>query len=214
RWLVATLLAMPLLLAGCSSFRTEMGQPLPAESSFASGHTRAVEVIHELGPPNRVSRLTDGFAFFYEHSLMTEFQRGIGLNLPVARWFKFVKAWNHLDQQSLLLTFDHQGVLKSSGSGKIEDSLGGGTGVQFLFMVMSFSDVSKFLKPADAHGWGEILLQPPPVALNSAQSLTSGEHGLEMSIAPDFAGQHTMEMIQPKTDREKKKIKKDYQNNQ
>jgi hypothetical protein len=214
RGLGASWLAIPALLAGCSSFRTEMGQPLPAETVFASRQTHVADVVHELGPPNRISRLPGGFAFLYEHSLMSEFQLGIGVNLPIIQWFKFLKAWNHLDQQSLLLTFDNQGVLNSSGSGKIEESLGGGSGVQFLFMVMSFSDISKFLKPADAHDWGEMLLQSPPITLNSAQSLRSGEHGLQQRIAPDYVGQHTLEMAIPKTEKEKKKIKKDYQNNQ
>ncbi len=110
-----------------------------------------------------------------------------------------------------MLTFDEQGVLRGLGSGNWQESLGGGGGVQLLFMVMSFSDVSDFLRPAEAHAWGKTLLQLPPVALNSPQSLRSGEHGLQQRIAPDYAGQHTLEMTQPKTEKEKKRIKKDYQ---
>jgi hypothetical protein len=142
---------------------------------------------------------------------MSEYQLGIGLNLPVIRWFKFLKAWNNIEQQNLLLTFDNQGMLRSAGSGNWQEGLGGGTGVQFLFMVMSFSDVSKFLHPADAHDWGEMLLQRPPIALNSGQSMRSGQHGLQQRIAPEYAGQHTLEMTEPKTEKEKRKIKKDYQ---
>jgi len=153
--------------------------------------------------------LPDGFAFLYEYSLMSEFQLGISIDLPILQWFKFLKAWNHLDQENLLLTFDDQGVLRSIGSGKWDESLGGGTGLQFLFSVISFSDVSDFLRPADAHSWGERMLQPLPIALNSAQSLRTGEHGLQQRIAPDYSGQHTMEMTKPKTEKEKKKIKKD-----
>jgi hypothetical protein len=205
-------LVLVFLFTGCSYFRTEMGQPLSANSrTFTEGQTRVDAVVRQLGPPNRASRLPEGVGFLYEYSRMTEFQLGLGINLPVIRWFKFLKAWNNIEQQNLLLTFDNQGVLRSAGSGNWKESLGGGTGVQFLFMVMSFSDMSQFLRPADAHGWGEMLLQLPPIALNSAQSLRSGQNGLQQRIAPDYAGQHTLEMTTPKTERQKKKIKKDYQ---
>jgi hypothetical protein len=206
------LLAAGLLLTGCSSLRTEMGQPLPMPpKAFTKGQTRADAVMRDLGPPNRVSRLPDGFAFLYEYSLMCEIQLGIRINVPVLQWFKFIKAWNHLEQENLLLTFDEHGVLRSIGAAKWDESLGGGGGVQFLFTVMTFSDIARFLRPGDAHEWGKMLLQPPPVALNSAQSLRSGEHGLQQRIAPDYVGQHTLEMIKPQTEREKRKTKKDYQ---
>jgi len=189
-----------------------LGKPLKVEpDQFVEGQTRVETVIHELGPPNRASRTVDGVAFLYEHWVMREFQLGIAVPLPVFEWFKFLKARNYLDQDILLLTFDNQGVLRSAGASKWQEGLGGGTGVQFIFSMMSFSDVSKFLRPADAHNWGQTMLQPLPVALNSAQSLRTGEHGLQQPITPDYAGQHTLEMPKTKTEKEKKKIKKDYQ---
>lgn len=203
------------LLVGCSSLRTEMGQPVQAKAEdFAEGRTRVDRVVRELGPPNQATRLPDGFAFLYEYTRLSEFQLGFSMNLPVIRWFKFLKAWNHLDQHSLVLTFDEQGVLRSAGAGSWKESMGGGGGVQILFTVMSLSDVSELLHPADAHSWSQLLLEQPPIALNSAQSLRSGEHGFQQRIAPDFAGQHTLEMTMPKTEREKKKIKKNYQSEQ
>jgi hypothetical protein len=189
-----------------------MGRPIAAQAhKFADGKTQVEEVVSELGPPNLASRLPNGFAFLYEYSHISEFQFGLSLNLPIVHWFKFLKAWNRIDQESLLLTFDERGVLRSAGSGNWQESLGGGTGLQFLFQVMSFSDVSEFLRPAQPHGWGNTLLQPLPIALNRAQNLRTGEHGLQQRIAPDYAGQHTLEMTEPKTEKEKKRIKKDYQ---
>lgn len=189
-----------------------MGRPVSAEAkNFMEGKTQVEDVVSELGPPNLASRLPEGFAFLYEYSSIRELQLGFSLNLPVIHWFKFLKGWNHIDQESLLLTFDEQGVLRSAGSGKWKESLGGGTGVQFLFQVMSFSDLSEFLRPGEPHGWGDTLLQPLPVALNTGQSLRTGEHGLQQRIAPDYAGQHTLEMTKPKTEKEKRKLKKDYQ---
>jgi hypothetical protein len=210
--MLAGSLAALWLLSGCSSFRTEMGRPLTVKTNeFAEGLTRVDTVVHEFGPPHQVSRLSDGFAFLYEYSAISEFQLGFSANLPIVRWFKFVKAWNHLDQDSLILIFDDQGVLRSGGSDGWKESLGGGSAVQILFVSISLSDVSKILRPADAHSWGKRLLQPLPVALNSASSLRTGEHGLQQRIAPDYAGQQMLEMTKPKTEKEKKRIKKNYQ---
>jgi len=206
------MLAALVLLSGCSSFRTEMGLPLSVQTNnFAEGRTRVEAVVHDLGPPHEASRLPDGFAFLYEYSRIREFQLGFSLNLPVIHWFKFLRAWNNLDQETLVLIFDEQGILRGAGSANWQESLGGGGGAQFLFTVMSFSDVADFLRPGEAHGWGKTLLQLPPVALNSAQSLRTGEHGLQLRIAPDFAGQHSLEMRQPRSEKEKKRIKKSYQ---
>jgi hypothetical protein len=204
-------LATLWVLTGCSSFRTEMGRPLPLETKeLVEGQSRVDAVVRELGPPHEASRLTDGFVFLYEYSRISEFQFGFSMNLPVIRWFKFLRAWNHLDEQTLALTFDEQGVLRAKGSANWQESLGGGGGAQLLFVVMSFSDISEIVQPAVAHDWGTTLLQPVPIALNSAQSLRTGEHGLEQRIAPVYAGQHALEMATPRTEKEKKKIKKNY----
>ena len=82
-------------------------------------------------------------------------------------------------EESLLLTFDNQGVLRSAGSAKWQEGLGGGGAAQILFAVISLSDISEILRPADAHDWGMFLLQQPSVTLNSGQSLLTGEHGLQ-----------------------------------
>jgi hypothetical protein len=207
-----SLMATVWLLAGCSSFKTEMGRPLPAQKQeFAEGKTRVEAVVHELGPPQQATSLPNGFAFLYEYTRMSEFQLGISVNAAFLRWFKFVKAWNRLNQESLVLTFDNEGVLRGSGLGRWDESLGGGSAVQVLFAVISLSDVADILKPADAHSWGQSLLQPLPETLNSPQSLRTGEHGFELRIAPTYAGQHTLEMTQPMTEKQKKKVKKNYQ---
>jgi hypothetical protein len=189
-----------------------MGQPLPTQpNDFAEGRTRVETVVTELGPPSQVSRLPGGFVFLYEYTGISEFQLGLSVNTPILRWFKFIKAWNRLNQEGCVLTFDDQGVLRGQGLGKWQESLGGGSALQFIFAVLSLSDVSELLQPADAHSWGATLLQLPPVALNSRQSLRSGENGLQQRIAPDYAGQQTLEMTQPKTERQKKRLKKNYQ---
>jgi hypothetical protein len=203
-----------LLVSGCSSFRTEMGRPVAAKASgFVDGQSRVETIVQELGPPDSATRLPEGFAFLYEHSVVREFQIGISVNYSILRYIKFIHAWNWLDQETLLLSFDDHGVLKNASSKRWKEDLGGGNAVQFVVQVTSLSDISKFLRPADAHSWGESLLEPPAEGLNSAQSLRTGEHGLrQQRLDPEYAGQHTLEMAKPKGEKQRRKIKKDYQN--
>lgn len=200
-----------VLMSGCSSFRTEMGVPVHTRvGEFAQGQTRVETVMSKMGPPDSVTKLPGGFAFLYEHSVFTEFQLGVSVNYSVLRYFKFIHAWNKLQHEAFVLTFDERGVLRNAGSGESREDLGGGSAVQVLVSVMSLSDISNVLRPADEHDWGEELLQPLPIVLNSAQSLRNGQHGFQQRIAPEYAGQHTLEMAKPKTEREKKKIKRNY----
>ena len=201
------ILGLPAVLAGCSSFRTELGQALPSHPAYAARQTRVETVLHDLGPPDRISALGDGFAFLYDHSTVSEFQFGLSLNLPIIRYLKFVKAKNHLDQEVLLLTFDDRGVLLGMGSDSWKENLGGGTALQLLVAVTSLTDVSALRRPADAHSWGRALLQRPPVVLNLAQSLRTGANGLQQRAAPVYAGQQTLEMARPKKLKAKKRAK-------
>jgi hypothetical protein len=202
-----------LLATGCSSFRTEVSQPLAGKvSGFVEGQARAETVVQQLGPPDSATRLPEGFAFLYEHSVFREFQIGISVNYSILRYVKFIHAWNSLDQEAVLFSFDNEGVLQNASSKRWKENLGGGSAVQFILTVASLSDISKFLRPADAHSWGSALLEPPPMALNSDQSLRTGEHGLrQQRLAPDYVGQHTLEMARPKGEKERRRIKKNYQ---
>jgi len=203
-----------LLASGCSSFRTEIGRPAGrTAAAFVEGQSRVETVVQQLGPPESATRLPEGFAFLYEHSVIREFQLGISVNYSILRFIKFIRAWNSLDQEAILLCFDDHGVLQKASSKHWKERLGGGSAAQFVLTVMSLSDVSRFLRPADAHSWGRALLEPPPVTLNSGQSLRSGEHGLrQQRIAPDYAGQHALEMAKPISEKERRRVKKDYQN--
>ena len=192
-----------------------MGTPLQTHvNDYTIGQTRVETLVHEMGPPNEATRLPDGFAFLYEYSRIKEFQLGITVNVTFLRYFKFLHAWNSLEQQALLVTFDDRGVMRDAAVRKWKESLGGGSALQFIVQVMSLSDVSRLLRPADANSWSEWLLQPPPTTLNTAQSLRTGEHGLQQRIVPEYAGQETLQMAKPKTEKEKRRIKKNYQQQQ
>ena len=212
RYLIPCGGAILSLMSGCTSLKTEMGRPLHFQpGAFIEGQTRVEAVVASLGPPHRASALTPGFTFLYEHSRVNEFQVSVPVYYSFLRFFKFVHAWNHLDQEAFLLTFDDQGVLRSVGARKWRENLGGGNAIQFLVSVVSLSDVSKVLRPDDAHAWGGTLRHSPPVTLNSRQTLRTGEHGLQQRTAPDYAGQQALEMTRPKTEKEKRRAKRAYQ---
>jgi hypothetical protein len=198
------LLVLPLLV-GCSSFRTDIGESLSTKSSnFIEHRTTVAGVMDELGAPDTIGKLPNGFAFLYEYSQMDEFQFGFSLDLPIIRYLKFVHAFNHMDHQVLLLTFNESGILQSSGWSQWKEHLGGGNGVQIVVAMISLSDSSVYLRPADAQSWGKALLQPTKIVLNSANNLRTGVNGLQQHSVPDYAGQETLEMAVPKSEKEKR----------
>jgi hypothetical protein len=208
----AGLLTVLLTAGGCSYFRTEMGRPFAEkQAAYVSGETTVGTVLRDLGAPNQASRMPQGFAFLYEYSRVSEFQFGFSIDYSIFRYFKLVHAWNNLQQDVLLLTFDDSGVLRSVGDSRRLEDLGGGNALQILVAAVSLSDISHLHRPADAHYWGRRQLERPPVALNSGQSLRTGENGLQQRLAPNHAGQQTLEMPKRKTEKEKRKIKKNYQ---
>jgi len=208
-WLRSLLFALGAsVLMGCSSFRTEWGHPLPDNARhFDEGQADVGSVMELLGPPAQVTALPGGYAFLYEHSVVDEFQLGISINLPILKWFKFIRASNQLDQDILLMVFDDAGVLRSMDSEEWEEQLGGGGAAQFLFSTMSLTDDSALRQPSPQHVWGRDDLQRLPVLLNSGQSMKSGQSGLQMRLAPRMAGQSSLEMPQPKSPKNKRQKK-------
>jgi hypothetical protein len=187
------------LLCGCSSFQTEWGPAISAQPAMlVEGTTRIESVTRELGPPAQITALPHGCAFLYEHSVIGEFQAGLSLDLPILRWLKFVHAWNHLDQDVLVLTFDDAGVLRGKADKEWREQLGGGNAAQLLFASVSLTDPALRRQRSDQHRWGRYSLQPLPIVLNADENLRTGEHGLQqLRVAPKFAGQQTLEMTKP-----------------
>jgi hypothetical protein len=161
--------------------------------------------MHQLGPPIQVSALPDGFAFLYDHWEIGEYQLGISVNYSFLRYLKYVKAWNYLKQDLLLMTFDNQGRLRGIGAEHRKDDLGGGSALQLIVSVASLTDASAFQTPADAHSWGAARLKRLPSALNSMQNLASGANGLQLRTASAYVGQHAMDMTKPKNLKSKKR---------
>lgn len=192
-------------LSGCSSFRTEWGRPIGAEHpSFAEGSTPVAAVLQELGPPSKVSALPGGYVFLYEHSVLTEFQFGFSIDFSLLRLIKFVRAWDWIERENLLLTFDDAGVLCGMDGDHWRERLSGGGAAQLVFGAVSLADPALRRQRAGQHRWGRSCLDPPRVTLNAGQSLQSGEHGLQLNLAPKYAGQQSLEMEKPVKPRKKK----------
>jgi hypothetical protein len=187
------------MLCGCSSFHTEWGSAVRSHPApLVAGTTRIETVTRELGPPAQITALPQGCAFLYEHSVIGEFQFGLSVDFPVLRWFKAIRAWNHLDQDVVVLTFDDAGVLRGQGDKDWREQLGGGGAAQLLFASISLTDPALRRQKSDQHRWGRYLLQPLPVVLNEDENLRTGEHGLQQQrVAPKFVGQQTLEMTKP-----------------
>jgi hypothetical protein len=186
-------------LCGCSSFRTEWEPALHGDSAkLLEGTTRIENVTQELGPPAQITALPQGCAFLYEHSVIGEFQFGISFDVAFLRWLKFVRAWNHLDQDVLVLTFDDDGILQGKGGKEWREQLGGGGAAQLLFVSISLTDPSLRRQRAYQHYWGRSALQPLPLLLNQESNLRTGANGFQqLRIAPKFVGQQTLEMTKP-----------------
>lgn len=185
-------------LCGCSSFRTEWGKPIATEHpALTEGRARVGDVLRELGPPAKASALPGGFAFLYEHTVIREFQFGLSFDYSILRFLKFVHAQNRIERDNLLLLFDDDGVLRSLGRDHWRQKLSGGDAAQFVFSAISLTDPALRRQRSDQLRWGRSCLEPLPVALNAGQSLRSGEHGLQLSLPPKYAGQQSLEMAKP-----------------
>jgi len=197
--LIWPVVAVMIGTAGCSSFRTEMGRPLAPHTKdvFVTGQTQVGAVLERLGPPSQVSALPGGYVFLYEHTIVSEFQFGISVDFSFLKWLKFVHASNHLNEDALLIVFDDTGVLRSIDGKTWREQLSGGNAAQFVFTVISLTDDTVFRQVTPQHEWGTSWLQPLPVALNNGQTLRSGENGVQLRVAPYYAGQQTLEMVSP-----------------
>ncbi len=186
----------PLLaLAGCTFISTEYGRPvLTDDSEFEDGATHFRDVMSKLGPPTKLSAVPGGMAFQYEHLRVKERQFGISIPIRSLEWLKLSLGRARGDQDTLLLLFDHQGLLKSHRLEERELDLGAGTSVQIFFAVAPTVDTSGAEADYDTNKWGMALLRSPPEMLNSRQSLESGQNGMQRRGTPEKAGQHTLEM--------------------
>lgn len=159
------------------------------------GQTHYGDVLSVAGPPTKLSALGDDLVFLYEHAAIKERQFGISIDYSWLRFLKFTVGRSKADRQVLVLLFDDQGVLRSHRSRVWADDLGRGSAVQFIMAVVPVTDTGSLDEGPESHRWGTAMLQARlSESLNRANSLETGQRGVETAGTPDGAGQHTLEM--------------------
>jgi hypothetical protein len=190
------LLAAIAVQASCAHLDHDLGAPLSADSldDIADGSHYAT-VLERFGPPTKVSALSDGMAFLYEHVYLVERQYGLILPGEIGKWIKAVYASADADVEVLLFIFDSDGLLQGADAQTWSADAGAGMSMTLIFSAGSFTDTQQYeSSPTDLLDWGRSLTEPLLVSLNARQSLENGENGLELTTSSDGIGQHTLEL--------------------
>lgn len=193
----ASLICLLLIVAlsGCTMLGKQIGQPLPIEQTgLEENITHVRQIVLMLGPPTHMSALPHGFIMVYEYIDVAEQQLGINLELLGLDWFKMSFGHAAAQHQSLVLVFDDAGVLQVQEYDHWTDDLGKGFGFQLFFVALPTVDTGHVVANPEQLNWGRSFLQALPVTLNTAQSLDSGSHGMELRGTPNSVGQRTLEM--------------------
>jgi hypothetical protein len=190
------LLLLAVAASGCSTLykRVDLGLS-DQDVSFASDNPHFHEVLDELGPPSRLSAAGDGFVFLYEDMLIRELQTGIGGQQGWLQLLKLSFADSKLFRKTAILRFNSDGILISKAISETREELGKSGAIQPILSVQQLVDTARFEDDAsEPQRWGYDLLRPIPQVLNTAQSLDSGQAGVEQSGTTSDMGQHTLEM--------------------
>ena len=163
------------------------------DKTFDLNTTHYRDVIDSFGPPSKLSKYNQGIVFLYESIDINEYQIGVNFNYSILKLLKLSVARGTADREIFLLIFDKNGYLIAQKYNQFDENLGSGQAISYLFNIEQLVDSSKLEEPPSSLGWGQSLLQPPPVILNYPQNLGTGESGVEQLGAPDNVGQHTLE---------------------
>lgn len=175
--------------------RREYGEPLKSNVSFVDGEAHYSDVLKQLGPPYKLSRMGDGMVFLYEHTILTENQIGIDIDYEHMPVLKIVVGHGKADGETAVMMFDEHGTLQSLDMDIWLRDLGWGSAVQLFFSVMSVTDPGGFNRTLDTNHWGAFLLNPHLAeSLNRDSNLNLGANGVERVGSPVGAGHHSLEM--------------------
>ena len=206
------------LLGACSRFSVTAGTPLPDVSNrYACGGTTYKQVMADLGPPHKVTRVAGGFAFLYEYQDANENQVTVTLaNLAapftggtsevtssvgsfLAGTFGPSYAWAQGTSRIAFLTFDDSGTLRAAQNQVSKIDLGQQFAFTWLISPQPASDIGALSEPSQTHRWGRRNLRPIPRTLNELQSPDAGPYGFERTGTPRGAGQRSNTQIPPLT---------------
>jgi hypothetical protein len=193
-------LLAPLLLvmvfSGCSTIYKRIDPGVDVKQAmFAPKETHFFEVLDELGPPARFTKMPNGFAMMYEDMLIRELQTGISGRSGFLQLFKISISDSNLYRDVVLFRFDSNGLLVSKAISDATEDLGKSGSIQPILSVEQLVDTGDYEDDStESLAWGMTLLRPLPQTLNDRQSLNSGYAGMEQSGTSTKIGQHTLEM--------------------
>ncbi len=185
-------IVLALFLVGCSVVKRDLGPPVaPVDSLSEDGETHYGEVLRSLGPPDRVSALSVGMAFLYEHLFLTESTAAVTRG---GGWFNLSAAWLTVERETLLFVFDDEGILRGQSYGERVDDLGSGADAAFLAITDKHVSSSDIDEDGGPYEWGSRLLESLPRTLNDEQSPSVGDAGVQQRGTATNVGQNTLEM--------------------
>lgn len=193
---IALTLMACLYLAGCSQWRYDLGQPLPAVPEgqpFVAG-TPLGEVLEVLGPPLRISDSPAGYVLLWEYWQVRENTLGFSLGALGVDVLSVDLGEAHARTEMVLVHFDAGHRVRGGSHQRWDSDVGGGRSIQPLAGVVSVVDVDDLVLRLPQHDWGRFNLEPAPVTLNRAQHPDLGQAGMSQRGVPLGIGQRSLEM--------------------
>lgn len=172
----------------------QLGSPLSDQQlAQAAESVELSQVLDQLGPPQRVASIADGYVMAWEYWQISEKSLGVSLGPLGVDLFSIDWGGARMAGEFLVLRFDRAHQATDYSFTRWDESAGGGTAIQPSLGVVDVVDVSDLLTPMPQHQWGAMWLRPLPAPLNSGSSPDSGVSSLEQRGTPVGAGQRTLE---------------------
>ena len=198
RLCTTTVLALLLLLDGCSQIHREFGHDFYRHAAKLIENEQEVDVsrvLEVLGPPQKLNALPHGYAFLYQFSIVDEQQIGLSSDQPVLRWFKFSLAEADARIKTAVFQFDDQDQLVAATRAIDHRDLGDETSIMFALAMSALFDSDDLgYDRWSPNLWGASLLQPTAKTINAQSDLDSGNIGFEQRGTPTRVGQRTLEL--------------------
>lgn len=185
-----------LLLGGCSQWRYDLGQPLPAlpDGQPFAPQSSLAEVLEVLGPPLRMSESAAGYVLLWEYWQVRENTLGLSLGALGVDLLTVDIGEAHARTELVLVHFGPDHRVRGGIHQRWESDVGGGRSLQPLASLVSVVDVDDLLERLPQQGWGRQGLDPLPVSLNREQRPDLGQAGVSQRGVPTGIGQRSLEM--------------------
>jgi len=184
------------MFSGCALGQKTICPELePPQNLYRQHITHRDEVLNDLGPPLKITRLPEGYAFMYESLYTRELQLGFSIPLPILNWFKIVTANADYNHHVMTYQFDRQHRLVAWDDERTHFDLGDSIAIQPVITVEFLFDTSSVEEEKiDPAQWPAYCLLPLPQALNRRQALNTGTAGFEQRGTATSVGQRSAEM--------------------